>query len=210
VSYGAIGDVPVGVRPGSVEARDYGLSFATGGARPVGAATESFGFDDLLDIINPLQHLPVVGTLYREWTGDAIGPTARVIGSGLFGGPLGLAFGILNAIFEDAAGQDMGSTIYAGLFGADETEPAPAPEIALAAAEPEPDAALDDRTGLARPRGGAPTWYAVPSGPPVEAAGVTPPGAPITNYDGALQAMAKALDRYETQARPGEVLDEKY
>ena len=29
-----------------------------------------FSFHDLLDIVNPLQHLPVIGTIYRAITGD--------------------------------------------------------------------------------------------------------------------------------------------
>ncbi|MBT5013959.1 MAG: hypothetical protein HON02_05865, partial [Rhodospirillaceae bacterium] len=31
---------------------------------------DGFTFLDFLDIINPLQHIPVVGSLYRDMTGD--------------------------------------------------------------------------------------------------------------------------------------------
>lgn len=31
----------------------------------------SVGFDDLLDVVNPLQQLPVVSSVYREATGKA-------------------------------------------------------------------------------------------------------------------------------------------
>src|SRR4051812_37075024 len=41
---------------------------------------KDFGFGDLVDIVNPLQHIPIVSTLSRHWTGDQIGPAPRVIG----------------------------------------------------------------------------------------------------------------------------------
>ena len=34
-------------------------------------------FGDFLGVINPLQHLPIIGTLYRSLTGDTIQPAAR-------------------------------------------------------------------------------------------------------------------------------------
>jgi len=49
-----------------------------------------FGFADFLDVINPLQHIPIVSTIYRAITGDTISPTANVMGSALFGGPAGV------------------------------------------------------------------------------------------------------------------------
>jgi hypothetical protein len=49
-------------------------------------------FADLVDIINPLQHIPVIGTLYRKLTGDQIDPAMRIAGGALFGGPIGAAF----------------------------------------------------------------------------------------------------------------------
>ena len=46
---------------------------------------DGFTFGDLLDLINPLQHLPVISTLYRKLTGDEIAPAPRLLGGGLFG-----------------------------------------------------------------------------------------------------------------------------
>lgn len=54
----------------------------------------SFSFGEFLDIINPLQHIPGINTLYRELTGDDASVRARVAGSslyGMIGGPLGMA-----------------------------------------------------------------------------------------------------------------------
>ncbi len=72
---------------------------------------DGFGFDDFLDIINPLQHIPVVSTLYREFTGDQIEFGARIIGGGIFGGGIGLATSIVNAAIETETGQDIGGHI---------------------------------------------------------------------------------------------------
>ena len=40
---------------------------------------DGFTFLDFLDIINPLQHIPIIGTLYRQMTGDTLDPGSRVI-----------------------------------------------------------------------------------------------------------------------------------
>lgn len=37
---------------------------------------DGFGLNDFIDTINPLQHIPVVSTLYRSLTGDQITPAA--------------------------------------------------------------------------------------------------------------------------------------
>lgn len=50
----------------------------------------SFGVSDLIDMINPLQHIPIVSQIYRSVTGDTIGAVAEIVGGGLFGGPVGV------------------------------------------------------------------------------------------------------------------------
>lgn len=50
---------------------------------------DSFGLTDLIDIINPLQHIPIVSQLYQSATGDTMGSAAQIIGGALFGGPIG-------------------------------------------------------------------------------------------------------------------------
>ncbi len=61
------------------------------GKNSAGGPEENFGFFDFLDIINPLQHIPLVSTLYQHMTGDTIKPAANIMGAALFGGPLGAA-----------------------------------------------------------------------------------------------------------------------
>ncbi len=69
---------------------------------------DGFSFGDLIDIINPLQHIPVVSTFYRETTGDEISAAPRVMGSTLFFGPLGLASALANVVVEENTGMDIG------------------------------------------------------------------------------------------------------
>jgi hypothetical protein len=72
-------------------------------------------FMDLLDIINPLQHIPVVSTIYRAITGDTINPVGNIMGGMLFGGPLGFLSGIGNTLMAQATGGDVGDHLLAAL-----------------------------------------------------------------------------------------------
>lgn len=78
---------------------------------------DGLGFDDLLDIINPLHHIPVVGTLYRAITGDELAPAPRVMGGALFGGVIGFAAALVNAIIDEATGSDLGDKALALFTG---------------------------------------------------------------------------------------------
>lgn len=62
---------------------------------------------DVIDILNPLQHIPFVATLYRELTGDKISTAAKLAGGALFGGPLGLMASIADSIYEQENGAGM-------------------------------------------------------------------------------------------------------
>ena len=75
-------------------------------------------FWDLLDVINPLQHIPVVNTLYQELTGDKIGVGAKLVGDTLLGGPIGLIASAINCIVEEETGDDIGGHVLA-LFKGD-------------------------------------------------------------------------------------------
>ena len=68
---------------------------------------EDIGFGDFIDLINPLHHLPVIGPLYREITGDEIKPAAQILGGFLYGGPVGLVTSASQAIAEEATGKDV-------------------------------------------------------------------------------------------------------
>lgn len=96
---------------------------------------DSPSFWDVLDIINPLQHIPIVSDIYQELTGDKIGVAARVAGGTLFGGPVGLIASLVDCSIEQSTGKDAGGHVLA-LFKDDEsTVPGEAPATMLAAAD---------------------------------------------------------------------------
>ena len=77
----------------------------------------SFEFGDFLDIVNPLQHVPIVATIYRNLTDDRIGMAPRVIGGALWGRVTGLVTGVINSLVEWFTGKDIGDHIYAKIWG---------------------------------------------------------------------------------------------
>ncbi|HEY4134776.1 MAG TPA: hypothetical protein VGO34_06140 [Alphaproteobacteria bacterium] len=81
---------------------------------------DGFSFGALVDIVNPLQHIPVVGTIYRAVTGDSIGPAARIAGGALFGGVIGFVTSSIDAAVEEETGRDIGQHVLA-LHGDDDT-----------------------------------------------------------------------------------------
>lgn len=52
-------------------------------------------------VVNPLQHMPVVGRIYRAATGDDIPPAFKIAGSALFGGPIGVIGTVLGCLLEE-------------------------------------------------------------------------------------------------------------
>ena len=68
---------------------------------------DGISFLDFLDIINPLQHIPLVSTIYRKITGDTIDPASRIAGSALYGGPIGAVTSLLDVMIENSTGKDI-------------------------------------------------------------------------------------------------------
>src|SRR3546814_7272559 len=90
-----------------------------------GISYSEFTFGDFLDIINPLQHIPIVSSIYRAITDDQISPHARILGDTLFGGPTGFLSSIANVLYEEIAGEDVGETVIALFTGEDEAPEPP-------------------------------------------------------------------------------------
>lgn len=63
---------------------------------------DGFTFKDLLDVINPLQQLPIVGALYRKMTGAEISLFSRMAGGALLGGPVGAVAALIGGGIEKA------------------------------------------------------------------------------------------------------------
>jgi hypothetical protein len=85
---------------------------------------EKFTFADLVDTLNPLQHLPGINDLYRSVSGDEISGIAKVMGGFLFGGiGGGLATFAAETHRDSHNGQSPAETIVATILG-DEKIPA--------------------------------------------------------------------------------------
>lgn len=97
----------------------YTPSLAGASQGPVAhtSAGLDFSFHDLLDIVNPLQHLPVIGTLYRAITGEHIGKLEKVAGDALYGGLWGAVSSVADLAFEAVTGKDFGDTVLALFTG---------------------------------------------------------------------------------------------
>ncbi|MDM7945833.1 MAG: hypothetical protein QUV20_05810 [Oceanibaculum nanhaiense] len=83
------------------------------GETPDNGSSEGLSFFDFLDLINPLQHIPIVSSIYRELTGDTIRPEMQMAGAGLLGGPLGLLAAGAHAVFEAENGRGVGEEVLA-------------------------------------------------------------------------------------------------
>jgi hypothetical protein len=86
---------------------------AAGAADGDAASDGNLTFNDILDIVNPLQHLPVVSTLYRAVTGDHIKTFPKIAGDALYGGWMGFAGSVADTIFEKVTGKSFGDTALA-------------------------------------------------------------------------------------------------
>ena len=86
------------------------------------AKTDGFGFSfaDFLDIINPLQHIPVISTLYRSITGDKMDTPEKIAGDTLYGGVIGFFASLADTAFKEITGKDVGDTVLAFLTGDDD------------------------------------------------------------------------------------------
>ncbi|MEI8394691.1 MAG: hypothetical protein WCF85_08155 [Rhodospirillaceae bacterium] len=102
-------------------------------------------FDDVIDIVNPLQHIPVVDSIYRRVTGDTIRPQGEILGGFLYGGLVGGGLAVASVLFEQATGINPVNDVIAFIAGDDTpakpqtpaTPVTPAtPAVALAEAVP--------------------------------------------------------------------------
>lgn len=110
-------------------------------------------FHRLLDVINPLQHLPLVGTAYRAITGDHMGPVEKVMGDTLYGGLWGAVSSIADVAFEGITGKSFEDTVLGWFSHGDVTKVASAkimaPNISANASLPSTDLPALPGAGLA-------------------------------------------------------------
>lgn len=172
---------------------------------------DGIGFRDLLDIVNPLQHLPVVGTLYRAVTGDALAPGSRILGGTLFGGIGGFIVSLVNAVIENETGSDLGEKALA-LFqgdGAPHRNLAESGRIATAAADgpAAAEAPLPLPLPLPPSPGSARRAFPIFAGPPqapAKTAGRMAAGAPDPAATAnPMEALIRARAAVPASRRPG-------
>ena len=105
IEIGGIASANTNLTTGGAAPIDHSFSLYPGGGASADTATTVMSFGDFLDMINPLQHIPVVSSVYRAATGDSINPVSRIAGDALYGGIFGLAsagIGALGAIGDEA------------------------------------------------------------------------------------------------------------
>ncbi|MBL8702195.1 MAG: hypothetical protein JNK67_27670 [Alphaproteobacteria bacterium] len=169
---------------------------------------DKFKFSDLVALVNPLQHLPIIGPLYRKLTGDEPHPAVKVIGGLIFGGPIGLVNATLNHVFEQTTGKTPVDAI-AGLFMGDgeksaAADPAPAAAGAPKLLIPAAAAALAEipanRTAAAAPAAAAVTTPPQQTATGTPAAAPPPPAPAAAGWTGTRQPGSRDLAWYLNNA----------
>ena len=153
--------------------------------------TGSFSFRDILDAINPLQHIPIISTIYRKLTGDQMGYASRIAGDTLFGGVFGsFISGAISAIanvFVDAlTGKDIGEHMIVSVKPASPTAASPAIHVQNQSTHPVASQPL-------------PRQQAILANQPI-----TPNQAGTLPLQDVSKAQA-AIDQYKWQTLAGEV-----
>ncbi len=72
---------------------------------------------DVIDTLNPLEHIPFVSTLYDELTGSKPSAGAQLAGGALYGGAFGVLVSALNLAFQSETGHDATGAMFASLTG---------------------------------------------------------------------------------------------
>jgi hypothetical protein len=93
-----------------------------------------FGWDDFVDMINPLQHIPLVNLAYRAITGDEIYGAARMVDVAF--GPLAGMSTVADLVLRDTTGQGIAENAVAALFGPGDMSTGDAPNADASTAEP--------------------------------------------------------------------------
>lgn len=138
---------------------------------------DGYTFDDLLDVVNPLQHFPIVSTLYRHYAHDSIKPLPKIAGDALYGGWPGLVGSLADFAFEKITGKNFGDTVLAMVTGDDDKTTAVAANVSPASAKANV-AATTAASPTTKPPIVAATSAAAPTPKPLIVADATAP-API-------------------------------
>lgn len=151
---------------------------------------EPFGFGDLIDIINPLQHIPVISTVYRAITGDSIRSSSDIVGGAVYGGIMGAATGLVDLVVKHETGKNIAQHALALVSGEDSTPSAA--RVGGTSISSAPEAPLAGTNNLQTTNEGHNTV------------------SPIIEKDHPIERLAKAQDIYSAPAAienlPGNLL----
>jgi hypothetical protein len=88
-------------------------------------------FRDVIDAVNPLNHIPIVSDLFASATEHKPSTASKLIGGTLLGGPIGFVASLATVMFENATGESPTQAAYAALTNTK------TPPTQLAAAAPQ-------------------------------------------------------------------------
>ncbi len=74
-------------------------------------------FRDVLDAVNPLNHIPIVSTIYQRAVGHQPSTASNLAGGALLGGPIGFMASLASEIFTSAIGVGPMESAYAAITG---------------------------------------------------------------------------------------------
>ncbi len=106
------------------------------------SAVPNIGWRDVVDTLNPLEHIPFVSTLFDEMTGHTPSSGSQLAGGTLIGGPIGFFASLVNVIFQGETGKGLGGTMVAALSGGSTDAPTQVASI-------DPAQEMDAATGSA-------------------------------------------------------------
>jgi hypothetical protein len=134
-----------GPDPSFMDPRDRTLAFTRRDWKPQADSEDFHPFgddgltiDDVIDVVNPLQHIPVVSTVYRWLTGDTISPAAELAGGALYGGVVGLAASAATVAVDGLMGGSADQQLMVALLG-----PSPFADDGAATTTDNPSSSID-------------------------------------------------------------------
>ncbi|MBF0310273.1 MAG: hypothetical protein HQL56_12170 [Magnetococcales bacterium] len=152
--------------------------------RPAGTLWrgEQMGFADVLDMVNPLQHLPLISSIYQAGSGESIGGAARVVGGAFYGAltgswMAGLGMAAADTVVQETSGKTLTGHVLGELAPGQQSAKPVEPEFVISGGEPgarkgTPSAKESD--GVLRPTAGTQGYgmqiYALNRAKPVAAA----------------------------------------
>ena len=148
--------------PGKAGAGSASVSAQSGGAAADTQQPHEGFFHHLWNVVNPFQHVPVIGTIYRAITGEHLDPVEKIAGDTLYGGLWGAVSSVADVAFESITGKSFEDTALA-LFKSDSTTrvasnkvtaPVLTPDLAVPSADLPALPAMTESASNAPPKNG--------------------------------------------------------